>query len=148
MWYMDTLMKNGFEILPDTGDTRMKVWGRTLEELFRAALRGTVSYWRPELLEVKKKGLKEKKEIKVETVDLTALLIEFLSEVIEEADILNTAFVDVRFKKFGENFLEGVLYGVKVDGFNKDIKAVSYYEVDIKKNPDTGMYETTLAFDT
>ena len=32
-------------------------------------------------------------------------------------------------------------------GFDKDIKAVSYQGVDIKRNPETGLYETILVFD-
>lgn len=147
MVYLICMANDGFEILPHTADMRIRVWGKTLEELFRAALRGMVSYWKPEALEKNKRELKEKKEIKIAAPDLTSLLIVFLSEVIAQADILNTVFIDAIFKKFGENFLEGELRGVKVDGFDKDIKAVSYHEVDIKKNLETGMYETILVFD-
>lgn len=140
-------MSECFEILPHTADMRMRAWGKTLEELFRNALRGMASCLKAEVLELPKKEFKEQKEIKIEAVDIHSLLIEFLSEAIAQIDILNTVFTDVSFKKFGENFLEGELHGVKVDGFEKDIKAVSYHEVDIKKNPETGVYETILVFD-
>ena len=141
------MIDRGFEILPHTTDMRLKVWGKTLEELFRSALRGMVSYWKPEALEKNKREFKEKKEIKIKAPDLTSLLIEFLSKTIAQTDILNTVFADVSFREFGENFLEGDLHGLKVDGLEKDIKAVSFQEVDIKKNPETGLYETVLVFD-
>lgn len=141
-------MNYGFEILSNTADMRIKIWGRTLQELFCNALRGMASFVKPALLDVKKNELKEKRDIKLEALDLTSLLIEFLSEVIAQSDSTNTVWLDARFKKFGENFLEGKLLGIKVeDGFEKEIKAVSYHEVDIKKNPETGMYETILVFD-
>jgi len=139
----------GFEILPHTADIRMKVWGNTLKELFRNAVRGVAWFLRPDFEELAKSKEKSsiRHTIKVEAVDLNSLLIEFLSEVIAQSDIYNSVFLDAAFKKFGENFLEGRLTGLKVDGFEKDIKAVSYHEVDIKKNPERGTYETMLVFD-
>lgn len=140
-------IKDGFEILPHTADMRMRVWGKTLKDLFRAALRGVAFYLKPAALELKERSAKIKEKIKVETVDINSLLIEFLSEVVAQSDIHNVIFISASFKKFGENFLEGEISGVKVDGFEKDIKAVSYHEVDIRKNPETGLYETMLVFD-
>lgn len=139
----------GFEILPHTADMRMRVWGKTLEDIFRNALRAVALYLRSDIEELakskEKRSLKEK--VKVEAVDINSLLIEFLSEVVAQSDIHNAVFLDATFKKFGENFLEGYLAGLKVDGFEKDIKAISYHEVDIKKNPKTELYETVLVFD-
>ncbi len=137
----------GFEILPHTADMRMRVWGKTLKDLFRNALAGVAFYLRPDILGLAKGKAKERQEIKVEAVDVSSLLIEFLSEVIAKTDIYNTVFTAISFKEFGENFLEGVMGGAKVDGFEKEIKAVSYHEVDIKHNPETEMYETILVFD-
>lgn len=139
----------GFEILPHTADMRMRVWGETLQDLFRNALRAVALYLRQDSEELSKAKKKTslKRPIKVEAVDLNSLLIEFLSEVVAQSDIENAVFLDVSFKKFGENFLEGKLSGSKVDGFEKDIKAISYHEVDIHKNPETGRYETLLVFD-
>lgn len=136
---------NGFEMLPHTADTRMRVRGKTLEEVFRNALRGVAFYLNPRSLELPKKV---KQGIKVEAVDLNSLLVEFLSETIAQSDIKNVIFSDVGLKKFGEDFLEGTLWGAGAgNGFEKEIKAVSYHEVDIKKNPATGLYETILVFD-
>ena len=134
----------GFEILPHTADTRMRVWGKKLEELFRNALRGVAYYLKPVSLDL---AGKIKQKVKVEAADISSLLVEFLSEVIAQSDVHNAIFTKVTFKKFGDNFLEAVLTGAKVDGFDKEIKAVSYHEVNIKKNPETGMYETVLVFD-
>jgi len=95
----------------------------------------------------KKEGMAVKQKIKVEAVDLNSLLVEFLSEAIAQADLRSTIFTSVTFKKFGENFLEGVISGAKVDGFDKDIKSISHQEVNVVKNPASGFYETVLVFD-
>lgn len=145
--YNITMTTENFEILPDAADTRMKVWGEKLEDLFCNALRGVAFYLRPDLAELGKTAKKVKEKIKVEAVDINSLLIEFLSAAIAKSDYGSAVFTGAKFKKFGENFLEGEILGIKVDGFEKDIKAVSYNEVDIKKNPETGSYETILVFD-
>lgn len=125
----------------------MRIWGRKLEELFHSALHGLAFLLGPAVLQMARKGLSERQPIRIEAVDINSLLIEFLSEVVARSDTTGAVFPAVVFKKFGENFLEGEVLGVKVDGFEKYIKAVSYREVDIKKNPETALFETTLAFD-
>lgn len=137
----------GFEILPHTADMRMRVWGKTIKDLFRNALTGMAFYLAPEIEAMAQGGKKVKQAIRVEAVDINSLLIEFLSEAIAQSDIQNVIFTAATFQEFGENFLQGEISGVAVEGFEKDIKAVSYHEVDIKKNPETGLFETVLVFD-
>ena len=140
-------MAGGFEILPHTADMRMKVWGETLQELFQSALRGVASYLKEGRLELEQKEGRENQALKVEAVDINSLLVEFLSEVIAASDIKDAVFTEVVFKEFGENFLEGTLLGIKAEGFDKELKAVSYHEVDIIRNQKTGFFETMLVFD-
>lgn len=144
----DVAINSGFAVLPHTADMRLKVWGKTVKELFVNALKGVAFYMRPDAAELGKKAKKISRAIALEAVDINSLLIEFLSFAVAQTDIQSAVFVSATFKKLGENFLEGELIGFPVDGFEKDIKAVSYHEVDIKKNPATGRYETVLVFDT
>lgn len=140
-------LSQGFEFLSHTADVRMKVWGSTIQELFQNALKGVSFYLKSSLAPSANNTQKEKTSVSVEAVDVNSLLVEFLSEVIARSDIENTVFIDVSFENFGENFLEGKLSGARVDGFDNEIKAISYHEVDIKKNPETGFFETVLVFD-
>lgn len=140
-------MAESFEILPHTVDMRMRVCGKTLQELFRNALRGIASYMKEGVLTHVSKEAEEKRAVRIEAADINSLLVEFLSEVVAASDIKNIIFTDVSFKEFGENFLEGTMQGLKADGFDKDIKAVSYHEADVKRNPDTGLFEAILVFD-
>lgn len=144
---MQMIHHQGFEFLPSPANVKMKVWGSTIQELFRNALRGMLFYLEPSFLSAANLKQKEKMYVSVEAVDINSLLVEFLSEVIARSDIENMVCTDISFETFGENFLTGKFSGASVDGCNNEIKAVSYYEVDIKKNPETGFFETVLVLD-
>lgn len=136
----------GFKFLPHITDVRMVVWGRTIQELFQNALKG-VSLYLKSPLPAENSAKKERVRVSLEAVDVNSLFVEFLSDIIARSDTENMVFTDVSFEGFGENFLTGEFFGVRVDGFDNEIKAVSYHEVDIKKNPETGFFETLLVFD-
>ena len=140
-------IRAGFEILPQAADMRVRVCGRTLKELFRNAVRGMACVVAPSVLESGRGAGRIRHPVAVEAVDINSLLIEFLSEVIAQSDIRGAVFTSVNFRAFGENFLEGEISGAPVQGLSRDIRAVSYHEVDVKKNPVNGLFETTLVFD-
>ena len=141
-------MKNReFEIVSQDGTVKMRVWGKTLEELFRNSIKGIAAYLREGIGESARPGAEQKHTIQIEAVDIHSLLVDCLSEIIAQSDIYNCVFSDIAFSQFGENFLEGEISGAAVEHFDNEIKAVSYQEVDIKKNPSTGNFETTLVFE-
>ena len=126
---------------------RMRVWGNSVKDLFLNALSGVAAFLGPGILEAEKKEKPIRQKIEVKAVDLNSLLIEFLSESLTQSDIHGALFHAVSFKDFGDNFLKGTLSGFKAGEFANDIKAISDSEVDIKKNPETGLYETILVFE-
>src|SRR3989338_310971 len=73
----------GFEILEHTADLRIKAWGKTKEELFKNALRG-MAYVQKEEARIKKQESRITKKVQVKSTDMTALLIDFLSEVLTQ----------------------------------------------------------------
>ena len=141
------VMTNNFEITEKDGGIRMIARGKTIEELFSNALLGTAFYLKPEVAQMKKTELKECQTIQVEAVDIVSLLVEFLSKVIEQSDMRGAVFSAVSLEKFGENFLEGKIFGAKAGELENPIREVSFDEIDIRKNPDTGFYETALVFE-
>ncbi|MBI2122436.1 MAG: archease [Candidatus Sungbacteria bacterium] len=140
-------MEHGFEILEDVSGPKMRVWGNSIKDLFLNALSGVAVFVKPEILENEKKEKPIRQKIEVKAVDLNSLLVEFLSESLTQSDIHGALFHTASFKDFGDNFLKGTLSGFKTGEFANDIKAISDSEVDIKKNLETGMYETILVFD-
>ena len=140
-------MEKGFEFLPHTADVRLRVRGKTVKELFANALAGVAFYLAPNADPSVRGGAKVTQTVRAEAPDLNSLLIEFLSQIIAQSDIHDAVFHIITFKEFGENFMEGEIAGVKTHGFEKDIKAISYHEVDIKRNPESGLFETVLVLD-
>lgn len=136
-----------FEILPDGFGVRMRVKGKTVRDLFRNALLGVTSYMVPDVMARAKSDRLEHEEIAIDTVDINSLLVDFLSKVVARSDMRNVVFTGITFKKFGENFLSGQLTGVAADRFENEIRAISYSDVDIRKNPKTGLYETMLTLE-
>ncbi|SCP97670.1 SHS2 domain-containing protein [Anaerobium acetethylicum] len=89
---------------------------------------------------------REKLNLNIDSADTTALLIDFLSEVLTESNIEYRIFDKLELQELKENHLTAVLYGKSVDRFDTDIKAVTYHEADVKINR-KGYYETVIVFD-
>lgn len=142
-------MKNyqEFEILPQDEGTHLLVRGKTVQELFRNALRGTAAFLAPDALKAASAGKKITQDMSVRAVDISSLLVEFITTALAEADTRGAVFTGAAFRTFGENFLEAELAGTSVSEATGEIRAVSYADVDIKKNPDSGLFETTLVFE-
>lgn len=132
-----------FKILPHTADVRLKVIGKTKEELFKNALAG--------MAKILKKTAKEKKPIKtkinIQSPDINSLLVDFLSEVLYQSQINHVIYGEAKFSKFSDNELEAEIFGFKIDEFDEDIKAVTYHELNIKKSPANDFFETIVIFD-
>ena len=139
--------EQGFRVIADDQTIRINTWGKTIHELFRNSLRGMAVLMQPTVLTAGEKAKKVKQFLRVEALDLNTLLAEFLSKVIGLSDIHNLIFTNVTFKNIGDNFLEGEISGVSTDEIEREIKAISYQDVDIKRNLGSGLYETMLVFD-
>lgn len=132
-----------FEILEQAVDLRLKIFGSSPRELFKNALYAMGHTQKPEIVKQSVMGkligrlrgrqVQVSEDFSIESMDYNTLLVDFLSDVLSRADIHNAVFFDVKFDSFSENKIEGRIYGVKVDDFNKNIKAIIYHEVDIKE---------------
>jgi len=134
-----------FEVLKHTADLRMRVWGDTLESLFLDAVKGMMGVLK-ENPNDKIQMTNVKREIKLQSSDKTALLVDFLNEILSQAQTNKEIYPEIILKKLSETGIEAELNGIPVEGFDEDIKAVTYHEAEIKKNPQ-GQWETMLVFD-
>lgn len=134
-----------FSILSHTADVRLKVEGTTLEELFESSLEGMNKI-------ISQKNYPDDLEssfwetIAVTSSDVTTLLIDFLSQVLTKTHIHCAVFFKMEFRQLTENYLEADIYGIKIDSFGEDIKAVTYHEAEVQRNK-KGNYETVIVFD-
>lgn len=132
----------GYEVLPHTADLRIRATGRTPEELFRQALCGIGSVMQPSAFEMPPTV---RREIAVAAPDEPSLLVDFLSQALSLAQVNREVYTEVWFGELTARSLRATLHGVPVDGFEKDIKAVTYHGVEIKES-DEG-YGATIIYD-
>ncbi len=129
-----------FKILPHTADTKIRVFGNTKQELFLNAIKGMTA-----ILKSSGKGKSVHRKIEVESLDLNALLIDFLNEVLYLSETNREVYNGIKFKHFSDNQLQGELAGNKIESFGEDIKAVTYHDVEIKKK--NNIYQVDILFD-
>lgn len=132
-----------YEIIGHTADLRMKVSGNSPEELFDSAVKGMMAVLKKEK---PAKGRVVRRQVKVNSINLTALLVDFLNEVLSLTEIHKEIYTKARFKKLEGKSILAELEGVAQESFDEDIKAVTYHEAQVKKN-EKGEWETTLVFD-
>jgi len=131
-----------YEILEHKADLKIRAFGRTKEELFLNMLLGMMSALRAQIQNPKSKIRK----IKIKSLDLEALLVDFLSEVLYLSQVNKEIYNNVKFSKFTNTELGVELAGQKVERFGEDIKAVTYHSLNIHKR-DNGVWEATVLFD-
>lgn len=135
-----------YEILEHPGELRLRVYGKTLEELFSNAVLAMAQILKTNANYAKKYANTTKQEkINVKSIDINSLLVDFLSEILAKSQI-NKCVYHVSSFKIHNSSLEAKLVSFPVERFDEDIKAVTYYGVDIKKNPQ-GFWQTDLVFD-
>jgi len=143
-----------YEILSHIADLKIKVFGKTKEELFSNALLGMSDALQAEIkkgsLTSKQKEIK--RDIKIQSPDLGMLLVDFLGEVLYLTQVNKEIYTKVKFKPLtsltsvNQIELECELFGQKVERFGEDIKAVTYHDLDVRRKKDN-IWEAIILFD-
>lgn len=123
-----------------TADVRMQVSGRTLRTAFKDALAGMTK-----LAEPRAPGARVARDLSLSAPDATALLIDFLNEVLILMLTRREAYTRVLFERLGEREAVARLEGKSVAGFGTEIKAVTYHEAELVHGP--AGWRTTIIFD-
>ena len=131
-----------FEILEHKADLKIRAFGKTKAELFLNMLLGMIESQKPEI----KENQKIKREIKIKSLDIEALLVDFLSEVLYLTQVNREIYNDIKFTKFTDTELEGELIGQKIERFGEDIKGVTYHDLDIDQK-ENSVWKATVLFD-
>ncbi len=131
-----------FEILPHTGDVRVRVAAASLEVLFAEAVRALMFVLRAE---PDPDAPTTDRHVVVGSADRTTLLVDFLNEILGLSCTRRESFSDVRFRAFGADSLDANLSATPAL-FGDEIKAVTYHEAEIIQSAD-GSWSTLLVFD-
>ncbi len=130
-----------FELIEHTADVRIRVRAASLEELFRQALRATMSLLQPAA------GQRTvDRQIAIGADDRTTLLIDFLNDALSRAHVDREAYDEIVFSRLTETRVEAQLIGKEALSFGDDVKAVTYHEADVVRDP-TGMWQTIIVYD-
>jgi len=137
------MIKKDFEILPHMADLKIRAYGRDLKELFKNAMIGMFQSIHPAVASCHKERerivcefLPARREVKVSSNDTPSLLVDFLSEVLYLSDVYNEAYFDIEYTEFSKNKLDATLKGNNVEGFEEEIKAVTYHDLKLEKQED------------
>jgi SHS2 domain-containing protein len=144
-----------FETISHTADLQIRVYGKTLEQLFEHAVSGMFQSVRPTTNEpgcayqndrLVCKNLPISRSLKVSAADIDLLLVDFLSELLSLSDIYNEAYLRTTVRFENPTSLQAIVYGIPITGFDVvEIKAVTYAGVSIQQRD--GVWSTDLVFD-
>ena len=117
-----------YEILEHTTDVRLRVVARDREQLFRESVEALMAS-----MKVDAHGSDAEREtVELDAPDLTALLVDFLGEILLRAQIHQRAYEVIELLSLGGTHLEAVLES-RAAWFGEDVKAVTYHEADVRE---------------
>lgn len=137
------MFMRAIEQITHTADKGIRIEADRLDELFLGALEGMMQIQKEEVPDT---GDSTVKSVELESPDRTALLIDFLSEVLTLSHIHRALFTEADFERLSNRRLKGTIKGIITDRFDEDIKAVTHSQADIRERDD-GMLETVVVFD-
>ena len=125
--------KPSYEILEHPADVGLRVYGRTLAELFVHGGHGLTAI----ALEAEDSGSTERVSLSAQGADLEDLLVNWLSEILYYMDAEGWVFRDFRIQKIGDKVIEGEGWGERRDPARQQhsvaVKAVTYHQLSVRK---------------
>ena len=134
-----------YEILDHTADVCIRVFGKSLDELFENAARAMM-----ELITDREK-INPSQEIEIEVRGETKeeLLVHWLQEILFLHEVKKMVFKDFRLNLISETHAKGKAIGEKIDidkhELSFDIKAVTYHNLKIE--PINDKLKVDIVFD-
>ncbi len=130
-----------YEFLAHTADLSILARGRSLEELFRNAMKALYEAMGPRWIETEPAS----RGINVNSTSDEDLLVDFYNELLGLADIEKEAYREIAFAHLGESKLEADLRGFRIDGYSRNIKAATHHDLSLKEMK--GGFEATIVLD-
>jgi len=137
-----------FEILDHTADIGLAAYGKNKTEVFINAAKGMF-----EIIAGENKNLKENfyDKIKLEAESLEDLLIAWLNELLYISEVKLIIFNKFEIKELSDYHIKAEVGGVKIVQLHlkikKEIKAVTYHCLEIKKDEESGLWRAQIIFD-
>jgi len=137
-----------FEILEHTADIGIIAYGKTKREVFINAAKGMF-----EIITGGTKNLKENfyDKIKLEADNLEGLLFAWLNELLYIGETRLVILNKFKIKELSGFQIKAEVGGTKINPpstkIEKEIKAVTYHRLEIKKDEESGLWRAQAIFD-
>lgn len=146
-----------YEILEHPAELRIRVYGETIEDLFKNAVEAMAQILKRGTTRTKRGTTRKIGGIQIQSSDINSLLVDFLSEILAKSQINKKVYkadlIKIRPELAkGPHYLEAEIIGYPIERFDEDIKAVTYEDLDIKqiangKSRNGKIWTTCLVFD-
>ena len=137
-----------FEILEHTADIGIAAYGKTKREVFINAAKGMF-----EIIAGGNKTLKKNfyDKIKLEADNLEGLLFAWLNELLYIGETRLVILNKFQIKELSDFQIKAEVEGMKINPpsvkIEKEIKAVTYHRLEIKKVEESGLWRAQIIFD-
>ncbi len=130
-----------FEEIEHTADIAVRVWGRTLADLFANAAYAMAC----QLADVDGVDVTMEEEVDLQAADVELLLVEWLSELLYLGEREDAVFVEFDIQKVTPTVLQAVARGGAIEEHGAHIKAVTFSELAIRETEEG--FQTVVVFD-
>ncbi len=137
-----------FEILEHTADIGIAAYGKTKKEVFINAAKGMF-----EIIAGESRNLKENfyDKIKLEADNPEGLFFAWLNELLYISETKLVILSKFKIKELSDFQIKAEVEGMKINPpsvkIEKEIKAVTYHRLEIKKNEESGLWRAQIIFD-
>jgi len=136
--------ESGFEMLEHTADIRIRAFAPSLPGLFAESANGMTAFIFGAAV-LSQRG-QERENLRVTAADLPALLLDWLSEILYRSSVSRRAYVAFEFVSLTERQLEASAAWRAAEA-EDEIKAVTYHELQIRRDERTGIWESLVTYD-
>jgi SHS2 domain-containing protein len=137
-----------FEIIDHTADIGIVAYGKTKREVFINAAKGMF-----EIIAGENRDLKENfyAKIKLEAKSLEDLLIAWLNELLYISEVKLVILNKFKIKELSDGQIKAEVGGTKINHLSvrikREVKAVTYHRLEIKKDEESGLWSAQVIFD-
>ncbi len=137
-----------FEILEHTADIGIAAYGKNKREVFINAAKGMF-----EIIAGENKNLKDNfyDKIKLEADNLEGLLFAWLNELLYIGETRLVIRNKFQIRELSDYQIKAEVEGMKINQpgckIEKEIKAVTYHRLEIKKDEESGLWRAQVIFD-
>lgn len=137
---MDDQPLPGYREIEHTADWELEVWAPDMPALMERAARGMYALTGVRL----KGGSRDTRQFELTAIDPESMLVAFLDELLWILEDQSMAFDGFNLSVEGD-VLHAELGGAQIETLSKEIKAVTYHNLDIRRGPRG--FEVNIVFD-